>query len=101
MTTREEVELVAESLEHAQSDHCRARCKMNQDFKAQAESLIDTVSDLQRQVLLKHTTSVLEAFHAEITKRDEELATLRQDFAAKLEASGLMCCDRCRAWRGK
>ena len=44
------------------------------DFKRQAEELTDTASQLQRQVLVKHMTAVLEQFHTELAAANAKLA---------------------------
>lgn len=47
-------------------------------FARQAERLIELTSDLQRRVLLKHTTSILEEICNEIQSRDYKIEELEK-----------------------
>lgn len=62
---------------------------MERQYYKQAEDLVETVSELQNQVLVKHTAAVLEEMHAQIKRRDDEIERLRsvlQDIAEMTDA---------------
>lgn len=51
---------------------------MYRRYYTQAEDLVETVSDLQKQVLVKHTALILEEIHDQIKARDAEIERLRK-----------------------
>jgi hypothetical protein len=47
------------------------------EYRKHAIELVDRVSDLQKQVLIKHTTAILEGVHEEIQELQAEAERLR------------------------
>ena len=58
---------------------------MDRRYYTQAEGLVETVSDLQKQVLVKHTALILEEIHDQIKARDAEIERLRDAVQATLD----------------
>lgn len=50
---------------------------MEREYYKQAEYLVETVSELQKQVLVKHTAAILEEMHDQIKRRNAEIKLLR------------------------
>ena len=48
------------------------------EYRKQAKGLIDCVANLQRQVLEKHTASILEQMHFELSLRDSQIERLKK-----------------------
>lgn len=48
-------------------------------YRNHAKDLIKKVSELQKQVLLKHTTAILEEMHDQLAKRDAEVQKLKDE----------------------
>lgn len=60
------------------------KAKKKRQLKAHKDAaayLIESVADLQRQVLLKHTTAVLEEIHDQLKARDAMIGELKKAIA--------------------
>lgn len=67
---------------------------MERQYYKQAEDLVETVSELQKQVLVKHTAAVLEEMHAQIKTRDIAIEHLERELGEYVGAAQRLAVER-------